>query len=190
MRSMRFKKKKEVEAEQEEHLRIITFTVGEELFGADILRIKQVDIFEKCNKMPDLPNFIEGFIFIRKELVPLIDLRKRLYNREGNVDLQTRIIVAMVANNMVGFVVDSVVQVMTVPKQAITQPPKIMTRVDEDYLQGVVAVNNQRILLIDFDKILSKNKRRELLNLLSEEEKTELLKLVLDEKKKNVVEKN
>jgi purine-binding chemotaxis protein CheW len=184
MRSIRFKKKKETEIEQEEVLRIVTFTVGEEMFGADILRIKEIDLYEQCTRIPDLPEFIEGVIMVRKEVVPLIDLRKRFFGQEAKSDLQTRIIVAMVGNTMVGFVVDAVSQVMTVAKKLVTLPPRMLTKVDEDYIQGIVALEKQRILLVDFDKILSKNRKRELLSLLSEEEKKELARLALEENKK------
>lgn len=182
MRTIRFKKKKEYEVEQEEQLQIVDFVVNKEHFGADILRIKEIDLYESYTQVPDVPEFIEGFIIIRSEIVPLIDLRKRFYGKDGEVNLDTRIIVAMVGTTMVGFVVDAVSRVMTIPKKIITKTPRIMSKVDVDYIQGVVPLENEKILLIDFDKVLSKSKKRELLSLLSDEEKQELARLLIEEK--------
>jgi purine-binding chemotaxis protein CheW len=182
MRAMRFKRKKTIEVE-EEQLKIVTFKVGDEIFAADILKIKEIDLYEGFARVPDLPEFIEGFIVIRKDVVPLIDLRKRFYAKKVETDFNSRVIVAVMSGNMVGFVVDAVLQVTTVPQNSITKPPRIMSKVDDDYLQGVILYNNQRMLLVDFDKVLAKGKRRELLSLLSEEEKKELAKLALEEKK-------
>lgn len=185
MRSTRFKNTKPVENEQEEQLRIVSFVVGDEHFGADILKIKEIDLYEKFTRIPSLPDFIEGFTMIRQEVVPLIDLRKRFYGRAGKEDLDTRIMVVTVAGSLVGFVVDAVLQVMTVVRKAINKPPQLMTAVDEDYIQGVVPLADKNILLVDFDKILSKNKKRELLGMLSEEEKKELARMLVAEQTAN-----
>lgn len=184
MRSTRFKKKKESDTEQEDNLQLVNFMVRNEHFGTDILRIKEIDLYEEFSRVPDVPEFIEGFIIIRQEIVPLIDLGRRFYGKAVAVDLDTRIIVATVGSNMVGFIVDSVCRVMTVPKKCITKQPKIMTQIDVDYIQGVVVQDDQRILLVDFDRILSKSKKRELLNLLNEEEKKDLARMLLEDSKR------
>ena len=189
MRSIRFKRKKEFDSEQEEQLQIVNFTVGDGHFGTDILRIKEINLYEEYTPVPGGPEFIEGFIVIREEVVPLLDLRKIFFGKRGKVDLQTRIIVAVIGGNMVGFIVDSVSRVMTIPKKCISQAPQIMKRIDEDYIQGVVSLEQHKILLVDFEKVLSKNKKRELLNLLNEDEKKELAELARQEEiKKNLRE--
>ena len=181
MRNIRFQKKKESDQEQEQQLQIVNFIISKEQFGADILGIKQIYLYEAYSKVPDAPDFIEGFVIIRNQVVPIIDLCKRFFGTPSNIDLQTRIIVAIVAGNMVGFIVDSVSRVMTIAKKCITPPPRIMTKIDTDYMQGVAVVDEQKILLVDFDKILTKSKKRELLNMLNDEERKELAHLLSQE---------
>lgn len=172
------KGKKLRRSRQDDRLQLVTFNVADELFAADILSIKEIVFYQAITRIPDSPDFIEGFIVIRDEVVPIIDLRKRFYTKEVEIDADTQVIVVSVGNNMMGFVVDIVLRVIKVEKDSLTKAPKLMTRVDVDYLKGVIVFNEQKILVLDFNKILSKSKKVELLNLLNEEDKLELAKMI------------
>ena len=89
MRNIRFRKKKESVQEQEQQLQIVNFTIGKEQFGANILGIKQIYLYEAYSKVPNAPDFIEGFVIIRDQVVPVIDLCKRFFGSPGKIDLQT-----------------------------------------------------------------------------------------------------
>jgi len=136
-------------------LQLVTFSIGSEEFGVDILKVMEIIRTMKITKVPKSPAFVEGVINLRGLVIPIIDLRKRFGMGEKNDDKETRIIVIEIQGMTVGFVVDSVSEVLRIPASTVEPPPPVVAGLDSDYISGVGKLEDRLLILLDLDKLLS-----------------------------------
>ncbi len=132
---------------------IVVFTLGSESFGADIVTIREIIIMQAVTALPGMPAFAEGVINLRGQVVPVIDLKRRLGLREGARGSDTRIMVAETDSGLVGCVVDSVNEVLTVSAAAIEPPPEGVS-VQVEGVEGVAKVGERLVILVNLPAIL------------------------------------
>ena len=101
--------------------------------------------------MPNNPDFIEGVINHRGEIVPVLDLKKRFRLGNADYDRESRFIVAEVGEKKVAFVVDEVTEILRVDSEQIGEPPE-MTKINKDYITGVIKMENGLVILLDLSK--------------------------------------
>ncbi|MBI4964614.1 MAG: purine-binding chemotaxis protein CheW [Desulfomonile tiedjei] len=146
--------------ESEESVQMISFSIGSEHFGVRILVVQEIIMMSNITEIPNAPDFVEGVINLRGNIIPVLDLRKRLRLRnQPHVDGHkpgTRILVVEIEANVTGFIVDSVAKVITVPASKISPPPDIIVAgVQSQYISGVVHLDETILIVLDFKKILS-----------------------------------
>ena len=145
-------------------IQLVSFFLGEEEFGADILMVQEIIRMQAITRVPNAPHFVEGVINLRGKVIPIVDLRKRL-NVSGTVDdtRKIRVIVVDVEGKITGFIVDSVSQVLRIPQSTIEAAPSIVNAgIDSEYITGVSKLDDKLLILLDFNKILSKREKQEL----------------------------
>ena len=132
---------------------LVTFSIGSEEFGVDILKviIRTMEI----TKVPKAPEFVEGVINLRGTVIPIIDLRRRFGLEPKAGDTSTRIIVIEINGMTVGFVVDSVSEVLRIPANTVEPAPAVVSGLDSDYISGVGKLEDRLLILLDLDKLLS-----------------------------------
>ena len=106
----------------DELLQLVTFSTGDEEFGVDILRVQEIIRTMAITKVPKAPEFVEGVINLRGKVIPIIDLRRRFGLQSKAHDKHTRIIVIEINTMIVGFVVDSVSEVLRIPATSQGHP--------------------------------------------------------------------
>ena len=89
-------------------IQLVTFSIGDEEFGVDILKVQEIIRTMEITRVPRAPEFVEGVINLRGKVIPIIDLRRRFKLVDRAHDKHTRIIVIEISSMVVGFVVDSV----------------------------------------------------------------------------------
>lgn len=141
----------------DELIQLVGFNLGDEEFGVDILKVQEINRMVDITKVPQSPDFVEGVINLRGEIIPVIDLRKRFGLSKKEADRQTRIIVAEVGDSTLGFVVDAVSEVIRIKSNTVEAPPKIVTGQHADYIHGVGKIDDRLLMLIDIDKVLSQS---------------------------------
>jgi len=145
----------------EEVVQMISFAIGTELFGVRILVVQEIIMMSTITEIPNTPDFIEGVINLRGNIIPVLDLRKRLRLRTAAPRPEgqrpgTRILVVEIDQNVTGFIVDSVSMVLTIPASRIFPPPDIIVAgVQSQYIAGVVHLDEGIMVVLDFRKILS-----------------------------------
>ena len=142
-------------AENTELLQLVSFHVEEEEFGVDILKVQEIIRPVQITQVPNSPAFIEGVINLRGRIIPIIDLRLKLGQAKKMSDNNTRIIVVELRDNTVGFIVDSVSEVLRIPKSITEAPPELIAGVDSEYITSVGKLEDRLIMLLDLEKILS-----------------------------------
>lgn len=136
-------------------LQLVTFSIGSEEFGVDILKVIEIIRTMEITKVPKAPVFVEGVINLRGLVIPIIDLRRRFGLAEKAGDSDTRIIVIEINGMSVGFVVDSVSEVLRIPTNTVEPAPPVVAGVDSDYISGVGKLEDRLLILLDLDKLLS-----------------------------------
>jgi purine-binding chemotaxis protein CheW len=142
---------------------IVTFFLGQEEFGVDILLVQEIIRPSPITEVPNTPDFVEGVINLRGKVVPVIDMRKRLNISSTEMTKETRIIIIELEKRVTGFVVDSVSKVITVPRESVQKAPDmIMSGVESEYIIGVSRIGDRLIILLDFSKILTAGEQSQL----------------------------
>lgn len=141
---------------------LVVFELAKETYGVDISRVQEIIRFQEITKVPKVPDFIEGVINLRGNVIPVIDLRKRFDFEEIEKTNATRIIVVEVDQYTVGMVVDAVSEVVRVNENSIEPPSNIIADIDTDYLSGVCKYEDQLIILLELSKVLSASQQAEL----------------------------
>ena len=149
--------------EESGEVQLVSFLLGEEEFGADILMVQEIIRMQPITRVPNAPHFVEGVINLRGKVIPIIDLRKRLNIGETKDSRKVRIIVVDVEGKITGFIVDAVSQVLRIPKSTIEPAPSIVVAgIETEYITGVSKLDDKLLILLDFSKILTKREKQEL----------------------------
>jgi purine-binding chemotaxis protein CheW len=141
--------------ETEQILQLVSFNIGEEQFGVEILKVQEIIRMVNITQVPNSPSYVEGVINLRGRIIPIVDLRTRIGLLRKNQDQGTRIIVVEIEGKTVGFIVDSVNEVLRIPKDITEPPPAMSVKMDSDYITGVAKFDGYIVILIDIDKIIS-----------------------------------
>jgi purine-binding chemotaxis protein CheW len=142
--------------ESTELLQLVSFLIGKEEFGVDIGYVQEINRMVQITKVPNAPAFVDGVINLRGRIIPVIDLRLKLGMERKEHDKNTRIVVVEVAGKTVGFIVDAVTEVLRIPSNITEAPPDMVTGVNSEYIKAVGKLEDRLLILIDLEKILSK----------------------------------
>lgn len=142
-------------AQNNEQLQLVSFTVGEELFAVDILRVQEINRMMALTKVPQSPPGVEGVINLRGRIIPVLDLRVQFGFPKSDQSEHTRIVVIEVQGKTIGFVVDSVREVMRISSNIVEPTPRMGTSIDSSYVSGVAKLDGQLLILLELENLLS-----------------------------------
>jgi len=129
-------------------LQLVSFKVGKEEFGLDILKVQEIIRLRELTRVPNLPNFVDGVINLRGQVIPVIGLRRRFGINTAEADKRARIVVAEVNGHVLGFVVDEVSEVLRIASETVEPPPQ-MGNVERKYVQGIGKIQDRLLIVID-----------------------------------------
>jgi purine-binding chemotaxis protein CheW len=137
----------------DELVQVVSFKLGQEEFGIDILKVQEINRMGEITKVPQAPFYCEGIINLRGEVIPVINLRKKFDMDEREWDKNTRILVCDVNENVIGMIVDSVDEVLKIPHSTIEPTPDIVASVNSDYISGIAKLEDRLLIFLDVSKI-------------------------------------
>ena len=147
---------KKTGAEEAEVIQLIVFDLGDEEYGANINQVREIIRTGMITPIPDSPDFIRGISNIRGEVPVIIDLKSRFFLPAVKREIEDRhIIITEQDKNIFGLLVDEVTEVLRIPESDIKSAPEIVTRIDREYVNGVITLDNRLIILLDLAKVLS-----------------------------------
>ncbi len=135
----------------------LTFVLGEEEYGVDILRVQEIKGWERATAIPNTPDYIRGVMNLRGAVVPVVDLRRRFALDSTEYLSTTVVIVVKVEGDgarTMGFVVDAVSDVYNVATEHIQPAPDFGARVDTKYIRGLAVVDDKMVILLDLDRLI------------------------------------
>ena len=145
-----------------ETIQVVSFKLGSEEYGVDIAQVQEINRMVAVTHVPRAPQFMEGVINLRGQLIPIIDLRARFGMPRAEHTKNTRIVVTEIGTKRVGMVVDSVSEVLRLAVDQIEPAPEMITGVDTEYIRGVGKIDDRLIILLDLAKVISTADRRDL----------------------------
>jgi purine-binding chemotaxis protein CheW len=156
----------------------LTFALGEETYGLDILRVQEIIGIMPVTRVPQTPAFVRGVINLRGRVIPVVDLRVKFDTGNTEDTERTCIVVVQVSgktSSIMGVVVDEVSEVVDIPESQIEPTPEFGAGIETDFVRGVGKLGDTVVMLLDIDKVLSASEIRVLKKVASsqsEDEKT------------------
>jgi len=146
-----------LEISYSEGTRLITFILGEEKYGLDILKVRELISFpEGLTRIPGMPDFIIGMFNLRGLVIPVMDLRKKFKMSSEERHEFSVIIIVEVDNKNIGLTVDSVSDVIFVKDEDMQDTSELAVNVDTKFIKGVAKTREEMVILLDIDFLLSK----------------------------------
>jgi len=143
-------------------IRLINFRIGPESFVLDIMAIRQIIAYSGSTSIPRAPSFIEGIVVLRNEVIPIIDLRQRLYPDLPPLETTPLVLVIRMAEGTIGLKVDEVQGIVTVEVESILPAPPLIRGIEGELLVGIVPHGEEVALLIDVASILTPREKQSL----------------------------
>jgi purine-binding chemotaxis protein CheW len=133
----------------------LTFTLGAEEYGVDILKVQEIRGYGTVTRIPEAPDFVKGVINLRGTIVPVVDMRIKFRLGKADYDTFTVMIILNVANRVVGMVVDSVSDVVALTPGQIRPAPELGSSVGAQFLTGIGALDQRMLILVDIERLMT-----------------------------------
>lgn len=136
-------------------IELLTFKLADEHYGIDIMKVKEIRGYEAVTKIANAPDFIKGVINLRGDIVPILDLRLKFSVGEATYNEFTIVIMVVVANKIIGIVVDAVSDVIKLTSTDIKPAPEFGVAFDSRYLSGLVTQSEHMVILLNIDALIT-----------------------------------
>jgi purine-binding chemotaxis protein CheW len=136
-------------------LEFLAFTLGEEEYGIDIQKVQELRGYDTVTRIANAPEHIKGVVNLRGIIVPIIDMRIKFNLGTPTYDQFTVVIILNIASRVMGMVVDSVSDVITLSPEQVRPAPEMGSVLDTDYLIGLGTLDERMLILVDIDKLMS-----------------------------------
>lgn len=156
----------DAEAVQGPVQQFLTFSLANEEYGVNILKVQEIKGWTPVTRIPNSPEYLRGVLNLRGTIVPIIDLRMRFNQPRVEYTALTVVIVLSVATaagaRTIGIVVDSVSDVLNVGMSEIKPTPNLGSKINTEFINGIAASGSKMIMLLDSDKLLTSDELAQL----------------------------
>lgn len=145
-------------ANGDSQFQLVTFQLGEELYGVNIMDVNEIVRLQEIRFIPNAPYYVEGIINLRGDIIPIIDLHKRfriqaLSNAESDFD--GGIIILNIDGNRIGIIIDKVARVVSVKKEDVRNPPQMISGIGSEYIEGVIREDEGYLIVLNIRKLFN-----------------------------------
>ena len=133
----------------------LTFTLGNEEYGVEILKVQEIRSYEAPTTIANAPPFLKGVVNLRGVIVPIVDMRIKFGLSNADYNQFTVVIILNIAHRVVGMVVDSVSDVLQLAGEQIREAPQFGASLDTEYITGLGTVDQRMLILIDIEKLMT-----------------------------------
>jgi len=136
-------------------LEFLAFTLGQEEYGVDIQKVQELRGYDTVTRIANAPEHIKGVVNLRGIIVPIVDMRIKFNLGTPSYDQFTVVIILNIASRVMGMVVDSVSDVITLNPEQVRPAPEMGALLDTEYLIGLGTLDERMLILVDIDKLMS-----------------------------------
>ena len=152
--------------EKQAQFQVVTFQLGQETYGVDIMDVKRIVGLREVREIPNAPPYVEGILNLRGVVTPIINLHKRFMFK--NVELSdddsllSGFIIIEINKMILGIMIDKILRVVTIDPVHIQPPPKMISGIGVEYIQGVVNEEGNYIIILDIQKLFNPKELQQL----------------------------
>lgn len=157
-------------------LQLVGFKIDREFFGAPIDKVKEIVRVPEITAVPDTPIFLNGVINLRGRIVPVIEMSKRLGVTSSGRKKSNRVLVLDFGGSTVGLLVDSVSEILKMPEESIEPNPELVSSIGGQYVNGIGKLKDRLIVLLDIERLLSREEIKKVVEAGMKVEKDEFRK--------------
>lgn len=139
---------------EDTHRKFLCFKVSDEIYGIDIMDIKELIKPREVTEVPRAPSFVAGVISLRGIIIPIIDLLERLGLARRAVTGRERVIVVRHGESFSGLLVDEIIQVVQIARDDIEAAPTVLDGIDRDFVTGIGRADNRMVILLNLANIV------------------------------------
>ncbi|MBO7638030.1 MAG: chemotaxis protein CheW [Treponema sp.] len=158
-------------AEDNTSYQLVTFQLGDELYGVDIMDVKEIVKVQSVRPIPNAPYYVEGIINLRGEIIPIINLHKRFHLQklviEDSDDIyeddEGGFIILDIEGNKIGIIIDRINRVVSVEKGDIKPPPQMLSGIGTEYIDGVIQQEVSYLIILNTRKMFSARELQKIL---------------------------
>lgn len=157
-------------ADENTQLQLVTFQLGEELYGVDIMDVKEIVRVQDVRPIPNAPYYVEGIINLRGEIIPIMNLHKRFHIKQAAASSDDMLsdddggfIILDIEGNKIGIIIDRVARVVSVERGDIKPPPQMFSGIGTEYIQGVVRQETGYLIILDTRKLFNPKELQKIL---------------------------
>jgi purine-binding chemotaxis protein CheW len=143
-------------------LQFVVFKLGKEEYGVNIMEVQEIGPYSEPVRVPNTPEFIEGVINLRDNVIPVISLKKRFNIPGQDLTENTRTIVANLGDKQIAFVVDDASEVMTIDEADIQETPELITGIDRKYITGIGKAGDRLLIMLDLSFLFNEQEQLQL----------------------------
>jgi len=146
-------------AERDTQIQLVTFQISEELYGVDIMDVKEIVRVQEIRQIPNAPVYVEGLFNLRGEIIPIISLHKRFQLKKAQLSEEDQLLSGFIIIDIdgmkLGVIIDKVERVVSIDASEIQPPPQMLSGIGAQYIQGVVNREQSYLILLDIKKLFS-----------------------------------
>lgn len=149
-------------SELDTRLQMVTFQLGVENYGIDIMDVKEIYGLQDVRPIPNAPSYVEGIFNLRGTIIPVINLHKRFHIKRAQLTEEEKLLGGFIILNLngthVGIIIDKVLRVMTIDPDTIQPPPQMISGIGTEYITGVVQQDDETksyLILLDINKLFN-----------------------------------
>ncbi|MCQ2582431.1 MAG: chemotaxis protein CheW [Treponema sp.] len=145
-------------ANADNQMQLVTFMLGQDLYGVDIMDVKEIVRIQDVRSIPNAPYYVEGFINLRGDIIPIIDLHKRFRIQalpSDQIDFDGGFIILNIENNKIGIIIDKIARVVYVKSDDIKEPPQMISGIGSEYIEGVIREDNGYLIMLNIRKLFN-----------------------------------
>lgn len=152
--------------ENEYQKQMVTFQLGVEHYGIDIMDVDEIYRVENVRPIPNAPNYVEGIFNLRGDIVPIISLHKRFHIKKAVLseddELLSGSIILNINDTKIGVIIDKILRVVTIDTKSIQPPPQMITGIGAEYIQGVVHQDDGYLIILDIRRLFDPKELQQL----------------------------
>ncbi|HOE07911.1 MAG TPA: chemotaxis protein CheW [Treponemataceae bacterium] len=148
---------------------LVTFQLGEELYGVDIMDVKEIVKIQNVRPIPNAPYYVEGIFNLRSEIIPIISLHKRFRLKEiqktEDDDFEGGFIILNIEGNKIGIIIDRVARVVMVNSDEVKPPPQMLSGIGTEYIHGVIRQETGYLVMLDIRRLFNPKELQKLIGI-------------------------
>lgn len=138
-------------------MQMVVFKLNDQEYGVDIFNVREIGPYRQPTQIPDSPEYIEGILNLRGDIIPILNLKKRFSLQEGNMSEKTRIIVINSGQQLIGIIADEASEVLSMDSEQIESVSDIMGPVNRRFISGVGKRADKMFIILNIEAILTEN---------------------------------